>query len=91
MSGAIEPPSETAIVTNATGQVSVVLAGDPNAANDTAPVIVNPAGTGGGGGEPGLPVTGPAARLIAGVGVLLVAGGVIGLLLTRRRRSSFRA
>jgi hypothetical protein len=79
------------VIPNATGQVSVVLAGDPNAANDTAPVIVNPAGTGGGGGEPGLPVTGPAAGLIAGMGVLLVAGGVIGLLLARRRRPTFQA
>ncbi|MGC4805062.1 hypothetical protein [Micromonospora sp. DT233] len=45
----------------------------------------NGGGSGGGGGG-GLPITGPAAGLIAGTGLALVAGGGIMLLLARRRR-----
>ncbi|GIF09735.1 hypothetical protein [Actinoplanes siamensis] len=88
------------VVPNATGAVEVVpgLPDDPQTAgndksNDKAALILNPAGgTGGsggsGGGEPGLPITGPAAGSIAGVGVVLVALGVLALVLTRRRRTS---
>jgi hypothetical protein len=39
----------------------------------------------------GLPVTGPATGIMAGAGILLVAAGVGGVLLARRRRTHFEA
>ncbi|BFU46744.1 hypothetical protein [Krasilnikovia sp. MM14-A1004] len=43
----------------------------------------------GGGGR--LPTTGPLAGLIGGLGLLLVAGGAVGVLAARRRRARFLA
>jgi LPXTG-motif cell wall-anchored protein len=74
--------------------------GDPT--NDVADILVNPppgAGTGGTGGGTGtgpqaggsLPITGANAGLFAGAGGLLVALGVGGFLLARRRRTRFVA
>jgi len=70
--------------------------------NDTAKIVANPGaagqpgggsgngGTGGQGGG-GLAITGPQAALYAGLGVVLVAAGVGGVLLARRRRTRFEA
>jgi len=60
---------------------------DTNAANDTAPITVEAGGAGGGGG--GLPVTGPAAGVAAGAGALLLVAGGVGIVLARRRRTTF--
>jgi LPXTG-motif cell wall-anchored protein len=88
------------VVENAVGTLTAKIEGDPNATNDAAEIVVNGTGPdggngngdgGSGGGEGGgLPVTGPQATLIAGVGVLLVAAGV-GFVLFRRRRTRFVA
>ncbi|TYC00841.1 cell wall anchor protein, partial [Micromonospora sp. WP24] len=44
-------------------------------------------GTGGGGGDVGgLPVTGPQARLIGGIGVSVLLAGAVLMLVARRRR-----
>ncbi|HEX7745257.1 MAG TPA: LPXTG cell wall anchor domain-containing protein, partial [Micromonosporaceae bacterium] len=76
---------------------------DTNPANDTATLVVNAApgggdggngdgGNGGGAGDGGtLPITGSATGLIAGVGVLLLAAGVGGYVVARRRRTRFVA
>jgi hypothetical protein len=46
-------------------------------------------GTGGAGG--GLPVTGPMGATIGGAGIVLLAAGVVGVVLARRRRTRFVA
>ncbi|WP_406080877.1 LPXTG cell wall anchor domain-containing protein [Micromonospora sp. NBC_00858] len=60
---------------------------DLNPANDSAKIMVNPAGGGGG----SLPITGASTGLIAGLGGLLIALGVGGYLLSRRRHTRFAA
>ncbi|MGC1212232.1 MAG: LPXTG cell wall anchor domain-containing protein [Micromonospora sp.] len=76
---------------------------DLKPANDTAPIVVNAvAGNGGNGGGDGgngggngdggtLPITGSSTGLIAGVGALLLAAGVGGYVVARRRRTRFVA
>jgi hypothetical protein len=60
---------------------------EPNTANNTAKVIINPvAGAGGQGGGPGLPITGAPAGAVAAAGVMLLVAGVLMLVLGRRRR-----
>ncbi|MGC9668271.1 hypothetical protein ACNTMW_17160 [Planosporangium sp. 12N6] len=74
---------------------------DDNPANDEAPVVINPTGTGGGagggagsggvgsggvGGGSALPITGTQTAVAAGVGVVLVGGGAAMYLLARRRQ-----
>lgn len=76
------------VVAGASGAVAVRLGGDPNGANDTAKIVINPADAGGGGGGD-LPVTGASAGLIAGLGGLLLAAGIGGYLLAKRRRTRF--
>ncbi|MET8319385.1 LPXTG cell wall anchor domain-containing protein [Micromonospora sp. NPDC005189] len=73
---------------------------DLKPANDTAKILVN-AATGQGGGQDGggegggdgggLPVTGQSTGLIAGLGALLLAAGVGGYLVAKRRRTRFVA
>ena len=89
------------VVPNASGAVTVKLAGDPNSKNDSAAIVINPVGArnpgtpgdgGQGGGDGGtLPITGSSTALIAGVGALLLAAGVGGYVVTRRRRTRFVA
>ncbi|BCL15013.1 LPXTG cell wall anchor domain-containing protein [Micromonospora sagamiensis] len=90
------------VVPNAKGTVEVNVScqcdggfdHDLKPANDTAAVLVNAAGGGGGGtgdGDGGLPVTGAQTGLIVGVGGLLLALGVGGFVLSRRRRTRFVA
>jgi LPXTG-motif cell wall-anchored protein len=64
------------------------LDADLDPSNDVAKLLVNP-GEGGGGG--GLPVTGAATGIVAGVGGLLLAAGAVGFVLARRRRMRFVA
>ncbi|MEU5932759.1 LPXTG cell wall anchor domain-containing protein [Micromonospora sp. NPDC047187] len=67
---------------------------DLNPANDTAQILVNGGGDGGqGGGDDGgsLPVTGQSTGLIVGLGALLLAAGVGGYLVAKRRRTRFVA
>ncbi|MEV0720954.1 hypothetical protein, partial [Asanoa sp. NPDC050611] len=84
------------VVENAVGTITGKVAGDPNTANDSAEIVLNGTGAGGGNGGSGggdgggLPVTGPQATLIAGVGVLLVGAGAA-FVLVRRRRTRFVA
>ncbi|GAA1892215.1 hypothetical protein GCM10009687_71860 [Asanoa iriomotensis] len=81
------------VVENAVGTITAKIDGDPNAANDTAEIVLNSTGDGGGSGGGdggGLPVTGPQATLIAGAGVLLVGAGAA-FVLVRRRRTRFVA
>jgi LPXTG-motif cell wall-anchored protein len=88
------------LVPNATGTVVINAKcecsgfdADTNPANDTAKLVVNAAagngGTGGGGGT--LPITGSSTGLIAGLGVLLLAAGLGGYTVARRRRTRFVA
>ncbi|SCL38299.1 LPXTG-motif cell wall anchor domain-containing protein [Micromonospora pallida] len=92
------------VVANAKGPVEVNVPcqcdggfyDDLKPANDTAAILVNATGGGGGGGgEDGdggtLPITGAQTSLIAGVGGLLLAVGVGGFVLARRRRTRFVA
>jgi hypothetical protein len=72
------------VVPDAAGTFRVDLAGDPNDANDTARIIVNPTSTGGG----GLPVTGASLSLLIATGALLLGLGVAVLILLRRRRTA---
>nr|WP_296073133.1 hypothetical protein [uncultured Actinoplanes sp.] len=91
-------------VTNAKGLVEVNppcecdrFAGDINKKNDTAKIVINPVAGGspdeGSGGQGGgsLPITGPQTALFGGAGAVLVAGGVLGFFLARRRRTRFEA
>ncbi|WFF02283.1 LPXTG cell wall anchor domain-containing protein [Micromonospora sp. WMMD964] len=74
---------------------------DLNPANDIAEILVNAAnggnggdggnGGGQGGDDGGLPVTGQSTGLIAGLGALLLAVGVGGYLVAKRRRTRFVA
>lgn len=77
------------VVPDASGAVSVRLAGDPNNANDTGKIVVNPTNGDGGTGGGSLPTTGASTGLIAGLGGLLLAAGVGGYLLAKRRRTRF--
>jgi LPXTG-motif cell wall-anchored protein len=77
------------VVPNASGAVSVRLAGDPNSENNSAKIVINPTGDGGTGGGGSLPITGASTGLIAGLGGLLLAVGIGGYLLAKRRRTRF--
>ncbi|WP_173039641.1 LPXTG cell wall anchor domain-containing protein [Phytohabitans flavus] len=87
------------VVADASGAVSVRLAGDPNSENDSAKIVINPTNAGGGNGDGGtgggdggpLPVTGASTGLYAGIGGLLLAAGIGGYLLAKRRRTRFVA
>jgi LPXTG-motif cell wall-anchored protein len=69
------------------------LVQDLNPANDTAKIVVDATGDGGqGGGDGGtLPITGSATGLIAGLGALLLAAGLGGYMVARRRKTRFVA
>jgi hypothetical protein len=76
---------------------------DANTKDNVATIVVNPrtaaghggaGGTGdtggqGGGDGGGLPITGPRAGVFGGLGLLLVAAGIGGVVLARRRRTRF--
>lgn len=87
------------VVPNAVGSITTALIGDPNKSNNTAKIVINPTSTDGGNGNGGngggdgggLPVTGQSTGLIAGLGALLLAAGVGGYLVTKRRRTRFVA
>ncbi|MEV4654711.1 LPXTG cell wall anchor domain-containing protein [Micromonospora sp. NPDC049301] len=88
------------VVANDTGAVKINLPcecdggfyADLKPANDTAKIVVNAANGGGGGGDGGaLPITGESTGLIAGIGALLLAAGVGGYLVAKRRRTRFVA
>jgi LPXTG-motif cell wall-anchored protein len=65
---------------------------DLNPANDTAKILVNATGNGGGeGGGGSLPITGANAGLIAGIGGVLLAAGAAGFVVARRRKTRFVA
>lgn len=68
---------------------------DLNPKNDTAALFIKGAGQGGTGGGDGdggtLPITGSSTGLIAGIGGLLLAAGVAGFVMARRRRTRFVA
>lgn len=80
---------------NLDGQGSTVADLDPK--NDTAAFTIKGATDGQGGGEGGegdggaLPITGESTGLIAGIGALLLAAGVGGYLVAKRRRTRFVA
>ncbi|MBQ1019040.1 LPXTG cell wall anchor domain-containing protein [Micromonospora sp. D93] len=90
------------VVPDAAGAITTSLTGDPNKSNDTAKIVINPTspdgGNGGGGGDDNgdgdggsLPITGQSTGLIAGLGALLLAAGVGGYLVAKRRRTRFVA
>ncbi|MFF5289334.1 DUF11 domain-containing protein [Paractinoplanes globisporus] len=88
----------TKVIANAEGSVEVDdsfnFSKDINPANNVAKIVLNPAtggGTGGEGGGEGLPITGPQTALIGGAGTGLVAVGLVGFVLARRRRTRFEA
>ncbi|PWR11880.1 LPXTG cell wall anchor domain-containing protein [Micromonospora acroterricola] len=88
------------VIANATGTVTINakcecegFSDDLNPANDIAKLLVNAAGGQGGGDDDGgaLPITGQSTGLIAGIGALLLAAGVGGYLVAKRRRTRFVA
>ncbi|SCE71692.1 LPXTG-motif cell wall anchor domain-containing protein [Micromonospora purpureochromogenes] len=88
------------VVPNAAGTVTINakceceggLDADLNKANDTAKLLVNATGGNGGGGDGGtLPITGESTALVAGIGGLLLAAGVGGYVVARRRKTRFVA
>ncbi|MGW0213173.1 LPXTG cell wall anchor domain-containing protein [Micromonospora chokoriensis] len=93
------------VIANAAGTVTINakcecdgFTEDLKPANDIAKILVNAAdgGNGGNGGgqgddDGGLPVTGQSTGLIAGLGALLLAAGVGGYLVAKRRRTRFVA
>ncbi|WP_406074021.1 LPXTG cell wall anchor domain-containing protein [Micromonospora sp. NBC_01638] len=90
------------VVQNDTGAVKINLPcecdggfyADLKPANDAAKILINAAGGTGGGdnGDGGsLPITGQSTGLIAGLGALLLAAGVGGYLVAKRRRTRFVA
>ncbi|MGW3786402.1 LPXTG cell wall anchor domain-containing protein [Micromonospora chokoriensis] len=92
------------VVPDAAGALTTALIGDPNKSNNTAKIVINPTSTDGGNGNGGggngggqgddnggLPVTGQSTGLIAGLGALLLAAGVGGYLVAKRRRTRFVA
>ncbi|MET8083695.1 LPXTG cell wall anchor domain-containing protein [Micromonospora sp. NPDC005237] len=89
------------VIANATGMVKVNVPceceggfyEDLKPANDTAKILVNAASGQGGGEDDGgaLPITGQSTGLIAGIGALLLAAGVGGYLVAKRRRTRFVA
>ncbi|WP_406074023.1 LPXTG cell wall anchor domain-containing protein [Micromonospora sp. NBC_01638] len=87
------------VVPDATGAITTTLVGDPNKGNNTAKIVINPTntdgggdgGNGGGDNGGGLPITGQSTGLIAGLGALLLAAGVGGYLVAKRRRTRFVA
>jgi hypothetical protein len=77
------------VIRNATGKIVVHADGtDPNPANNTATIVINPTR---GLPAPGLPVTGARTATLAATGALLVVLGTIGFTLARRRRHRFTA
>nr|WP_221375432.1 hypothetical protein [Actinoplanes polyasparticus] len=69
---------------------------DINKKNDTAAIVINEvpgaAGEGSGGqGGGSLAITGTQTAFVGGAGAVLVAGGVLGFVLARRRRTRFEA
>ena len=88
---------------DAAGQVTIneadLVAGtsiDRNRRNDSAKILVDVTGQGGGdagsgGSGGGLPITGAPTGVVAGVGILLLIAGAAGVLLVRRRRIRFTA
>ncbi|MFC4016727.1 LPXTG cell wall anchor domain-containing protein [Micromonospora sp. GCM10011542] len=87
------------VVANATGTVKVNVPcecdggfyADLKPANDTAKILVNAEGGHGGGDGGTLPITGASTGLITGIGALLLAAGVGGYLVAKRRRTRFVA
>ncbi|MFI6242058.1 LPXTG cell wall anchor domain-containing protein [Micromonospora sp. NPDC050795] len=92
------------VIENAAGSVTINakcecdgFTEDLKPANDVAKILVNVAGgTGGGDGDGdgdggSLPITGQSTGLIAGLGALLLAAGVGGYLVAKRRRTRFVA
>jgi LPXTG-motif cell wall-anchored protein len=87
----------TKVVANDAGAIEVnpacecdIFSHDINKSNDVAKIVVNPADTGGSGGG-SLPITGPQTGLIGAGGALLVAAGIAGFIVARRRRTRFEA
>ncbi|WP_433536431.1 cell wall anchor protein [Micromonospora sp. CA-249363] len=79
---------------NLDGEGATIADLDPK--NDTAAFTIKGATDGNGGGEGGgdggtLPITGPSTGLLAGLGALLLAAGVGGYLVAKRRRTRFVA
>ncbi|MEV4491045.1 LPXTG cell wall anchor domain-containing protein [Micromonospora coxensis] len=64
---------------------------DLNPRNDIAPLVIKADGGTGGGDGGSLPITGGSTGLIAGIGGLLLAAGVGGYVLARRRSTRFVA
>jgi len=90
----------TKVAPNASGAVEINPAcecerfnADTNKSNDVAAIVLNPTATGGGGGSGGggLPITGPQTALFGAAGAGLIAAGVAGFAIARRRRTRFEA
>ncbi|SCG79736.1 LPXTG-motif cell wall anchor domain-containing protein [Micromonospora echinaurantiaca] len=87
------------VIANATGTVKINIPcqcdggfyADLKPANDTAKILVNASGGEGGGDGGTLPITGASTGLIASLGALLLAAGVGGYLVAKRRRTRFVA
>ncbi|WP_435870990.1 LPXTG cell wall anchor domain-containing protein [Micromonospora musae] len=67
------------------------FADDLKPANDTAKILLNATGGQGGGDGGSLPITGESTALIGGIGALLLAAGVGGYVVARRRKTRFVA
>jgi hypothetical protein len=77
------PSTSASVSPSATASVTATPTGSASASPTTVP--------GNAGGEPGLPVTGPALKVGVGVGLILLATGAVFVFFSRRRRNRFEA
>ncbi|MEV6366256.1 LPXTG cell wall anchor domain-containing protein [Micromonospora musae] len=87
----IVPGASGTVKINAPCECQGGFSDDLKPANDTAKILLTATGGQGGGDGGSLPITGESTALIGGIGALLLAAGVGGYVLARRRKTRFVA
>ncbi|TDC33095.1 LPXTG cell wall anchor domain-containing protein [Micromonospora sp. 15K316] len=87
----IVPGASGTVTINAPCECTGGFKDDLKPANDTAKILLTATGGQGGGDGGSLPITGESTALIAGIGALLLAAGVGGYVVARRRKTRFVA